>query len=240
METAELSNSFSTGGGGTNFERYVQAVFLLALLIDGISPILDKQVIQLDFQGKRLGYDTDDLIITVTGKEKAKLLFQIKHDITITSKSELFNEVLNSAWSDFKKSTFRPGIDKVVLATGIISKGTVFAFRYLYDQAISSVDEDDFFARIQQENFTNGKVREKFNVLRDVIKKANDNNEPDKREIWEFCKSFVLLVFDLDFHSSVNRMLLLWHHRTIKSTKCLVTKKESAVQSYLYNVCWAH
>jgi len=33
---------------------------------------------------------------------------------------------------------------------------------------------------------------------------------------------------------------LLRHHRTIKSTKCLVTKKESAVQSYLYNVCWAH
>ncbi len=210
METAELSNSFSTGGGGINFERYVQAVFLLALLIDGVSPVLDKQVIQLDFQGKRLGYDTDDLIITVAGKNEAKLLFQIKHDITITSQSELFNDVLNSAWSDFQKNTFQHGIDKVVLATGIIAKDTVFAFRYLYDQSISSGDENDFFARILQEKFTSEKTREKFNVLRDTIKKANGNNESDKRVIWEFCKSFVLLVFDLDFKSSVNQMLLLY------------------------------
>ena len=90
MEITKLSNSFSTGNGGGNFERYVQTVFLLTLLIDGFSPILERPITQLDFQGKHLGYDTDDLIITASGKSAPKILCQIKHDITITNSSRLF------------------------------------------------------------------------------------------------------------------------------------------------------
>lgn len=82
MNIPKLSNSFSTGSGGGNFERYVQAVFLLALLVDGFSPILERPITQLDFQGKYLGYDTDDLIVT-TGKDSPKLLCQIKHDMLL-------------------------------------------------------------------------------------------------------------------------------------------------------------
>lgn len=209
MEITKLSNSFSTGNGGGNFERYVQTVFLLTLLIDGFSPILERPITQLDFQGKHLGYDTDDLIITASGKSAPKILCQIKHDITITNSSRLFKEVINAAWSDFKKNDFRPGIDRIVLATGIIAKDTISAFRYMYEQAISSGSEEDFFARIQQSNFTNDTTREKFIVLRKALTTANGGSEPNEQLIWQFCKSFVLLVFDLDFRSSVNQMLLL-------------------------------
>lgn len=209
MEVAKLSNSFSTGNGGGNFERYVQTVFLLTLLIDGFSPILEKQITQLDFQGKHLGYDTDDLIVTATGKMGPKILCQIKHDITITKRSLLFKEVINAAWSDFQKSIFNPETDKIVLATGILAKDTVFAFRYIYDQAISSGDEVDFIQRIQQSNYTSDAVREKFDVLKNTLALANGGIEPKEKKIWQFCKSFVLLVFDLDFQSSVNQMLIL-------------------------------
>lgn len=209
MEITQLSNSFSTGNGGGNFERYVQTVFLLALLVDGFSPILERQIVQLDFQGKRLGYDTDDLIITAAGKDEPKILCQIKHDITITGGSSLFQKVINAAWSDFNQESFRPGIDKIVLATGIIAKDTIFALRYVYEQAISSDDEEDFSARIQQSNYTNEKTRGKFSVLKKALTIANCGNEPSELTIWKFCKSFVLLVFDLDFKSSVNKMLLL-------------------------------
>lgn len=208
MGVARLSNSFSTGNGGGNFERYVQTVFLLTLLIDGFSPVLEREIIQLDFQGKRLGYDTDDLIVTAAGKKSPKILCQIKHDITITKNSQLFKEVINAAWNDFQKSTFHPEADKIVLATGILAKDTVFAFRYIYDQAISSGDEYDFIRRIQQSNYTSDAVRRKFDTLKSVLTLANGGVEPNDKLIWQFCKSFVLLVFDLDFQSSVNQMLI--------------------------------
>lgn len=49
---SKLSNAFSTGGGGVNFENDVQAVFLLSLLIDGFSPIMNEPTRQVSFQGK--------------------------------------------------------------------------------------------------------------------------------------------------------------------------------------------
>lgn len=209
MGVAKLSNSFSTGNGGGNFERYVQAVFLLALLADGFSPILERPIAQLDFQGKHLGYDTDDLIVTAEGKGAPKLLCQIKHDIAVTKSSGLFREVITAAWSDFQKRNFHPETDKIVLATGTITKDTTSALRYIYDQAISSGDESQFVQRIQQTNFTSNITREKFDVLKATLALANGGAEPSKKLIWQFCKSFVLLVFDLDFRSSVNQMLIL-------------------------------
>ena len=49
-DIAKLSNAFSTGGGGGSFERRIQAVFLLALLVDGVSPILNMPVERLHFK----------------------------------------------------------------------------------------------------------------------------------------------------------------------------------------------
>ena len=62
-DIAKLSNAFSTGSGGANFERHVQAIFVLSLIIDGFTPIIDVPVKQLDFQAKHQGYDVDDLIV---------------------------------------------------------------------------------------------------------------------------------------------------------------------------------
>lgn len=46
-----LSNPFSTGGRGVDFEHRVQATFLLALLVEGFSPLLNLQITSVIFQG---------------------------------------------------------------------------------------------------------------------------------------------------------------------------------------------
>lgn len=92
-EIAKLSNAFSTGSGGVNFERRVQAVFVLALLVDGFSPILHLPVQKIDFQAKHLGYNTDDLVVTAANShETAKLLCQMKRDLSITSNDDIHSE----------------------------------------------------------------------------------------------------------------------------------------------------
>lgn len=81
-EIARLSNAFSTGSGGANFERHVQAVFALTLLIDGFSPIMNIPIQRLDFQAKYLGYDVDDLVVTASkaGKEPKAIKYTLANN----------------------------------------------------------------------------------------------------------------------------------------------------------------
>lgn len=80
-EPAKLSNPFSTGGGGHNFENNVQAAFVILMLTGGVVPCLQPLPIkQIKLQGKYAGYDTDDFIVFAesrNGTQKAKLLAQI-------------------------------------------------------------------------------------------------------------------------------------------------------------------
>ncbi|HLP47359.1 MAG TPA: hypothetical protein VK469_15515 [Candidatus Kapabacteria bacterium] len=103
--TKQQSNSFSTGGGGPNFETRVQAAFAVLMLTGGNAPYLPSWPVQkIKLQGKYAGYNTDDFIVFTkdpnTGKE-AKLLAQVKHTIDITESSEVFSEVIQAAWKDF-------------------------------------------------------------------------------------------------------------------------------------------
>ena len=75
----EVSNPFSTGGGGVLFETRVQASFVVLMLAKGFVPCLPSYPIKkIVLQGKHLGYDTDDLIVFVEnpgdGQEKKLLV----------------------------------------------------------------------------------------------------------------------------------------------------------------------
>ena len=139
---AKLSNAFSTGSGGANFERHIQAVFVLSLLVDGFSPIIDAPIERLEFQAKHLGYDVDDLVvISSTG---TKLLCQMKRSLAITKSDVTFQEVLTAAWSDFKKDSFNTATDKIALITSFISKESIYSLRYIHDQALAASSADTF------------------------------------------------------------------------------------------------
>lgn len=72
---SKISNAFSTGGGGVNFEQQIQAMFLLSLLIDGFCPAMNEQTKKVHFQAKHLGYDVDDLVvITYRNESEGKML----------------------------------------------------------------------------------------------------------------------------------------------------------------------
>lgn len=73
---SKISNAFSTGGGGVNFEQQIQAMFLLSLLIDGFCPAMNEQTKKVHFQAKHLGYDIDDLVvITYRNQSEGKMAY---------------------------------------------------------------------------------------------------------------------------------------------------------------------
>ncbi len=202
-----LSNPFSTGGGGVDFEHRVQATFLLALLVEGFSPLLNLPITSVLFQAKRSGYDTDDIVLfSSSDTYSAKLICQIKHGITITENNKTFKDVIASAWSDFNKPTFNRQTDKIVLITGAVAKSNTL--RFIYDQANGALDANDFINRIYSPGYSNDTNREKLNAIKSLLKKAHNDQDITDEQLWEFCKVFTILVFDLDYESSVNEFLI--------------------------------
>ena len=206
-DIAKLSNAFSTGSGGANFERHVQAIFVLSLIIDGFTPIIDVPVKRLDFQAKHQGYDVDDLLVVGSNPvRQVKLLCQIKHSLSVTNSDRTFQEVITAAWSDFNKPSFNQDYDRIALITGFIAKDSINALRYIHDQAIAASNESAFIQRMNMANYTSTTCLEKFNVIRTCITRVKNSTVSDI-EIWRFCRCFILAVFDVDYKCSVNRIL---------------------------------
>lgn len=209
MAIKKLSNSFSTGNGGGNFEQRIQALFLLSLLIDGFCPAMNQKTKCIYFQAKHNGYDVDDLVVVTdggNGQLEGRLHCQVKHRITISENDKTFQEVIEAAWSDFKKDGFNIARDRIALATSQMAVQSIQALRFLNDQASHSTDEKDFFERIRQSRFTNQTTRSVLSTIKNCIQRENDGEVTDL-ELWEFCKIFVLLLFDLDYAYSINRIL---------------------------------
>ena len=204
---SKISNAFSTGGGGTNFEQQVQAMFLLSLLIDGFCPAMNEQTKRVCFQAKHLGYDVDDLdIFTDRGQNEGKLLCQVKHSITATENDKTFQKVINAAWSDLTKEDFDENRDRIALVTAQISYKAQQSLRFLHAQAIGSVDENEFIERVNMQLFSNTDNKKMLTAIKSCIAKAK-GGKVNEQEIWRFCKAFILLLFDMDCEESINRAL---------------------------------
>ena len=203
----KISNAFSTGGGGVNFEQQVQAMFLLSLLVDGFCPAMNESTKRVCFQAKHLGYDVDDLVVfTYRNDNEGKMLCQMKHSILISEKDDVFQEVISAAWNDFNRKDFDKENDKIALVTAQIAYKSQKAFRFLHAQAVSSIDEKQFMDRVNFANFSNNDNVRILNIIKFCITKTN-NEEPTSLQLWQFCKCFILLLFDLDCVESVNRAL---------------------------------
>ena len=148
---SKISNAFSTGGGGGNFEQQIQAMFLLSLLIDGFCPAMNEQTKKVHFQAKHLGYDVDDLVvITYRNELEGKMLCQIKHSITATEKNKIFQEVICAAWNDFNKEDFDRDCDRIALVTAQISNKAQQSLRFLHAEAIGSIDAETMMVGCRQ------------------------------------------------------------------------------------------
>lgn len=82
---------FQTGGGGFNYENYVQSSFLLQMMINGIVPSFPNgNITEIGFQNKNKGYQTDDLFLKVEEDNVTKrVISQIKYNIALSSKNEI-------------------------------------------------------------------------------------------------------------------------------------------------------
>ena len=203
----KISNSRSTGGGGNNFERHVQAMFLLSMLVDGYAPILDYPVTELSFQTRPLSIETDDLMVIAScANKKEKLLCQIKSNISFTKKDKDFQDVISAAWNDYNSSVFNKETDKIALITDTVAKASLESVRTIHTQANSTVDANDFLMRINQSNCFSDKMREKLDTLKYCLTEAKGAELSDN-ELYGFCKVFSVVLFDGSYEKGIQKAL---------------------------------
>lgn len=213
-EAKQLSNSFSTGGGGVIFETRVQAAFVALMLSGGVCPCLPYPwpIAKVALQARHLDYETDDAVAFArnddTGEE-CRLLFQIKHSISFTKRDPQMPDVMGAAWRDFNRSThFDPQKDSIALVTGPISKTDQNSVCRLLEIARASSDESDFFAKKDQSKIVSKTQREKYEAIHHHISNADKKGTLDKKSIWQFLKSFYLISFDMDLETGVGTSLI--------------------------------
>lgn len=207
-----LSNPFSSGGGGHNFEVHIQTFFTLLMLAGGVAPCLPPWPIKkIKLQGKHEGFNTDDCILFVkefNGIQEAKLLVQIKHIVSITESDKTFGEVIHAAWNDFcDPQLFDRKTDEIALVTGPLSASDNDNARIILEWARHSENANEFISKVERTNFSNDLKREKLNAFRVHLRKAK-KEDISNEELYEFMKKFNLLGSDLDIKNGINISLL--------------------------------
>ena len=208
---SEIASPLLTGGAGYDFENNVQSLFLLQMLTDGKAVCMgDCAIREIVFQARRNGIYTDDLVVfgeNNVGK-KTSLLIQIKETFAI-ARNSTFDSVINSAWHDFKNNNiFCFGQDKIIVATGPLSKTDIDISRQIFEIARYSDTFDDFDNKLRISQLFSDRHREKYVIIKESIKKANDNIDPSNQDLFNFIRSFYLIGFDLDIRESVCKSLI--------------------------------
>ena len=216
----QLSNAFSTGGGGPHFEAHVQASYVTLMLTGGFAPCLRCWPIrEIKLQGKIDGFDTDDLIVYVQspdGNETRKLLGQVKHGLRIGD-NKRFREVIQAAWDDFcDPKRFSKGRDAIAAISGSITTTDTEDVGWLLEQARCMKTPAEFLKHVDEANFSSDQKRKKLAVFRERLKEANGGQPLSDTELHEFLKHFYLLGYDLGKEEGV--VLSLLHCKRSTST----------------------
>ncbi len=211
-DAKQVSNPFSTGSGGPNFEIQVQATFVALMLAGGFAPCLARRPIhKVKLQGRYAGYNTDDLIVFTAnsdGSSECKLLGQVKHSISITASDPVFADVLKAAWKDFNTpSLFAKGKDAIALITGPLSATDIGDVRTIMEWARASESAQEFLTKVETANFSSDTKRAKLQAFRSNLEAANDGPVSDENLVL-FLRHFHLLGYDLDIRSGVMHAIL--------------------------------
>lgn len=208
-----LSNPFSTGGGGPSFEVHVQASFVALMLAGGFAPGLPRWPIKkIKLQGRFKDWDTDDLIVFVEDPSSGntrRMLGQIKHSIGITKNNAVFGEVIQAAWNDFNNpSVFDRDRDIIALITGPLTTVDVNHVHPILEWAKQMENAEEFVQAVELANFSDKKKREKLQAFREQLNSANGGIPVTDESLFQFLRHFHLFSYDLDLRAGVYLSLL--------------------------------
>ena len=201
---AAEASVFQMGGGGFVYENYIQSAFLTTMILKGNVPTFQNgNIVEIAFQCKRKGYQTDDLFIKIeNGLKEHRVVIQIKYNVSLTENSKIFKDVIKSFWIDFNKTEiFNIEKDKFFLIKSSLTNDDKNQIIVLLEWAKTHKDEIDFYSEIERIDVKKQNIAKFSNLL----KEANDGVEVSKKQVWEFLRCFNLLAYDFTIQSSTHQ-----------------------------------
>ncbi|MBI1342402.1 MAG: hypothetical protein GC171_05645 [Terrimonas sp.] len=183
---AEKGTVFQTGGGGVNFEQFIQASFSVTLLVKGNAPTLpSNEVSEIVLQASNRGWATDDLLVTAKSKQhQHKLLIQAKHNLTFSSDNTVFKEVITAFWKDFNSPQFNKTHDRLIIAKSRLNNIERNHIKTLLNYAKTHNSESDFLSEVNRLK----SKKEKLDMFRQLLQVANDSTPVNDADLWQFCR----------------------------------------------------
>jgi len=187
----------ATGGVGYTFEDSVVASYLTSLLVEGGARGISEAITDGVFlQRAALGEPLDDIVVEASDRygQPAKLALQVKQSPTLSSAETNadFRDVISASWRELERDSFRKGRDRVGLAAANIAQSTLRAARSTLEWARTSKSADDFFRRLETENFASDAQRRFVSDVQALL----PAEAQDEENSWQFLRHFVILVFD--------------------------------------------
>lgn len=199
----------ATGGGGTLFEKHVDAFFLSLLLVRGIPPILKGCLVEeVHLQAGHRGWKTDDLlIIGMRGAgERRQLAIQVKLRLTISSKDEDCRKVITNFWFDFKSDDrFDPTRDRLGLVVFSVTE-PLQKLSNLLDCARASTDGADFARRLSVAGLSKS-AQDHATEIRTIIEGVEKGTLSDD-SFWRFLRLLHVVPLDLNTSTAQSEALI--------------------------------
>ena len=199
-----VSSPTATSGAGYTYEHHVGAMFLSLLLLRGIPVVFkDCQVDEVSFQTERLGWRTDDLLVSCLseGRPKRQLAVQCKRTFTVSAVNSECKKTIAGFWEDFKASDrFDPAYDALLLVTLRGTETLLNGLGGLLDCARNSSDGADFTKRLSLTGHISNRSKGYSQVIRSIIDEVEPSSPVSDEEYWRFLK--VIHILPLDFTTS--------------------------------------
>ena len=199
-----VSSPAATGGAGPTFEQHVGAYWLAQLLVGAIPPIaIDATVTEVSFQTERLGWHTDDFLVTCTvGSVSRNLPGQVKRSFTVSASNRECVQTVTDFWKDFNASHFSRDHDRFALVTLRGTNTLLKHFVGLLDCARAALDGVDFAQRLDTDGFISKKAVRYCGELQEIIG-GIEGKRVTAADIWPFLRT--LHVLSLDLHNSTRQ-----------------------------------
>lgn len=209
----KLSSPVSTSGEGGHFESRVQASYLLALLSGDDSRFVGhSQVVELRFQGRIHGFNTDDLICTVERDDGStfKVAMQVKLTLKARVSDTPFKDAITDAWHDFHAGEkFKRDVDRIVIAySRDAGRGTVHAAAQVCVKARAAANSADFLRAALSEGYSSDDQRDALSAIRKVVEQELEATLSDD-DLYGFCRHLWFLEHRLatDDSADVNNLI---------------------------------
>lgn len=207
------ASSASTGGKGVSFENRAQAVKLLHMCLGAPSPGIAEgwTIIELRFQARVHGPQTDDLVCTVENSAGARsqVLLQLKSGLTARSSTKAFQDAIGGAWLDFQQvDNFTRDQDRIVIVHDTGGKHYMSGAAAVAKAASTSLCTKDWLEKVESPGVSNQLKRNALEAFKKIVAQFAKRNVDDE-ELYQFLKHVSFLSHDLEEDGTTEHVQLV-------------------------------